>query len=170
MVKNKDIMSKHNATWYYEMQNLGYNYRITDIQCALGSNQLKKLDRFIKRRQDIAAIYNTELDGLEYLKTPKSKDLIKHAYHLYPVLIDFKKVGKSKNTFFEEMKNNGVNLQVHYIPVHFQPFYKKKYGFNKGDFEVAEQFYEKEVSLPIYPDLKIKDIQYVCNLIKKICN
>jgi len=66
------------------------------------------------------------------------------------------------------MRSNGVNLQVHYIPIHFQPFYKEKYGFTRGDFEVAEQFYEQEVSLPIYPDLNTKDIQYICKLIKKI--
>jgi len=170
MVKNTKSVSAHEvAPWYYEMYDLGYNYRITDIQCALGSNQIKKLDGFIKKRMEIAKIYDFEFKDSEFLKVPKCSDLINHSYHLYPLLVDFDKTNLSKIEFFKVMKQNGINLQVHYIPVHLQPFYKNKYGFNKGDFKIAEQFYEKEISLPIYPDLNHKDVSTVAKLIKKIC-
>jgi UDP-4-amino-4,6-dideoxy-N-acetyl-beta-L-altrosamine transaminase len=169
MVKEPQKMHKNDGPWYYEMHNLGYNYRITDIQCALGSNQLKKLGSFIEKRQKIAQIYNSRLKDVEHVRTPKIKKHVQHSFHLYPLLIDFDKLKISKIDFFKKMKAEGVNLQVHYIPIHFQPYYKNKYGFKRGDFEISKQFYEKEVSLPIYPDLKTEDVKNICKLIKKTC-
>ncbi len=136
--------------WYYEMQDLGFNYRLTDIQSALGISQLKKLDRFIARRAEIASLYGRLLSKYQFLKTPAVHPGRQSAWHLYPVRIDFPGLGASKKELFELMKSIGINLQVHYIPVHTQPYYRAL-GFKPGDFPVAERFYEEEVSLPIYP-------------------
>ena len=154
--------------WLYEMRELGYNYRITDIQCALGISQLTKLKKFIKRRNELASIYNSHFQEIDICQTPQIQKKSQHAFHLYPLLIDFKKSRESKKILFEKMKNNNVNLQVHYIPIHLQPYYRKNYGFKKGDFPVAEKFYEKEITLPIHFSLKEHQIYKIIKLIKKL--
>ena len=154
--------------WLYEMRELGYNYRITDIQCALGISQLTKLKKFIKRRNEFARIYNNHFKEIDICQTPQIQKKSQHAFHLYPLLIDFKKSRASKKILFEKMKNNNVNLQVHYIPIHLQPYYRKNYGFKKGDFPVAEKFYEKEITLPIHFSLKEHQISKIIKLIKKL--
>lgn len=156
--------------WYYEMKNLGFNYRLTDFQSALGSSQLKKLNLFIKKRNLIAAKYNKNFRNLKNIKIPIQNKNVTHSYHLYSLLIDFKKIGKSKEKFFKQMKKNGFQLQVHYIPIHYQPFYKKKYKFKNGDFPNAENFYKRQVSLPIHPSLKKKDQSKIIRILLKIFN
>ena len=150
-----------NEPWYYEMHEVGYNYRITDFQCALGSSQLKKLDSFIQKRCKIAKQYDDSFANIENLKTPKVQSKAEHSYHLYPLQINFEKIPLTKVHFFEKMKNAGINLQVHYIPVHLQPFYQKKFGFRKGDYPISERFYQNELSLPIYTNLSDKDVSLV---------
>jgi len=136
--------------WYYEMQDLGFNYRLTDIQSALGISQLGKLDRFIARRAEIAALYCRLLTKYPFIKVPSVPEGRASAWHLYAVRIDFQGLGASKKELFELMASIGINLQVHYIPVHTQPYYRAL-GHKPGDFPEAERFYEEEVSLPIYP-------------------
>ena len=167
MTKNPKILSKNDGPWYYEMHDIGYNYRITDLQCAMGISQLSKLDSFIEKRRKIAKLYNYEFGESDFLKSPVENKNSKHAFHLYPLLIDFKKIKKKKKSFFNHMKSKNILLQVHYIPVHLQPFYQKNYGFKKGDFSNAEEFYKNEVSLPIYPRLLEEDQELVIGLIKK---
>ena len=168
MTKNSSQLEKNDGSWYYEMHEVGYNYRITDFQCALGSSQLKKLDRFVQKRREIAVKYNEFFSNVDNLIIPEIHNSVNHAYHLYPLQINFDKLTKTKQEIFIKMKKAGVNLQVHYIPVHLQPFYKKHYGFNSGDFPVAENFYKNEVSLPIYPDLSTDDVSLVANNIIEI--
>ena len=105
---------------------------------------------------------------MDICQTPQIQKKSQHAFHLYPLLIDFKKSRVSKKFLFEEMKNNNINLQVHYIPIHLQPYYRKNYGFKNGDFPVAEKFYEKEITLPIYFSLKEHQIYKTIKLIKKL--
>ena len=157
-----------NEPWYYEMHELGYNYRITDFQCALGSNQLKKLDRFVQKRRKISKRYDDSFSNIENIKIPELLSNVEPSYHLYPLQIDFKKLPFSKVELFERMKKAGINLQVHYIPIHLQPFYKKNYGFQQGDFPISERFYQNELSLPIYPDLSDKDVSLVIDSILEI--
>ena len=152
--------------WYYEMHHLGYNYRISDIQCALGISQLRKINIFIKKRREIAKIYNNEFKLNPTLKLQKIEKNSKHAYHLYPIQINFDLIKKTKKKLFQFFKKRKINLQVHYIPIHLQPFYKKNFGFKKGDFKVAEKFYEGQVSLPIYYSLKKNEIYRIVKLIK----
>ena len=166
MVRNNNL-SKTYGRWHYEINDIGYNFRLSDIQCALGISQLKKLKFFLKKRKEIAKIYNQEFSGSSLFTVPKLQKGISHAYHLYPLLIDFQKAKISKKIFFEKMINKKINLQVHYIPVHTQPF-MKKFGFKKGQFPVSEKFFEMEVSLPIYYSLKKKDSIFVIKSLKKI--
>jgi len=159
---NRDNI-KFKEPWYYSMDKLGFNYRITDFQCALGSNQLKKLDRFVVKRLKIAERYDDSFFEIQNFIVPKKQSTIKHSYHIYPLQIEFDKISLTKLQLFEKMEKAGVKLQVHYIPIHLQAFYRKNYGFQKGEFPIAEKFYYNELSLPIYPDLSDNDISSVIN-------
>lgn len=149
--------------WYYEMQHLGFNYRITDIQASLGTSQLRKLDSFIERRRRIADIYNKAFRGNELFDIPLEKEGSGSAYHLYPIRLKGSLRTKKKDVF-SLLRSNGIGVQVHYMPVYLHPFYKRL-GFRKGLCPNAEYFYEGEISIPIFPSLTMSDIKYV---IKKI--
>jgi perosamine synthetase len=163
------------GAWYYEMQDLGYNYRITDLQCALGRSQLKRLPGFIARRQEIARHYNEALANLEWLTLPRftapehpavpasnfGYDLTDLSLHLYSVLIDFPKIGKTRTEVMQELREKGVGTQVLYIPVHLQPWYRKTYGYRAGKCPESESFYAKALSLPLYPSMTSSEIHRV---------
>ncbi|MBT6938628.1 MAG: UDP-4-amino-4,6-dideoxy-N-acetyl-beta-L-altrosamine transaminase [Candidatus Marinimicrobia bacterium] len=168
MTKDENILEENDGPWYYEMHEIGFNYRITDFQCALGSSQLKKLDSFVQKRREIAVQYDNSFANIVNLKIPKLQSAVEHAYHLYPLQIHFDKLKKNKSEFFKKMKESGINLQVHYVPIHLQPFYQKNYGFKQGNFPVAERFYRNEVSLPIYPNLSKDNVEMVANSILEI--
>lgn len=162
------IRSKKFKPWEYKMIYLGFNYRLTDFQSALGLSQLSKINKFLKRRKQIAKLYDYAFKNIKNIEIPNIKKDYEHAYHLYPLKIDFEKFNIKKENFFKKLKKNKINLQVHYIPIHLQPFYKKKFKTKKGDFPNAEIFYKKEVSLPIYYGLTNKKIMFVVKNIKKI--
>jgi len=170
ITKDPALMEKNEGPWYYEMVDLGFNFRITDFQCALGISQLKKLDNFIKKRRFIAEYYNLNLINSDTFILPKELGEGKHSYHLYPLQIKFDKQCCSKNDLFERLRKKNIKLQVHYIPVHMQPYYKKLFGFKKGDLPIAEEFYSREVSIPIYPSLQEEDLYYISQCIKEAIN
>jgi len=167
VTKDTSLLTQNDGPWYYQMHNLGFNYRLTDMQAALGISQLKKLDKFVKRRREIVDRYKTLLSGDKRFSFLKEKDYSKASFHLCPLLINFDEVTSSKKEIFERLQKNHLFLQVHYIPVHTQPFYKKL-GFKNGDFPVAEKYYEQALSLPLYPMLKNSDVKKIVSIIKKV--
>ena len=147
--------------WYYEQQELGFNYRLTDIQCALGMSQLKKLDMFRKRRREIVNTYNQAFDNIKYVQTPFESSECDSNFHLYVLLIDFDKMGIDRPQFMLELKKEGIQTQVHYIPVHLQPYFRRTFGTKEGDCPNAEQYYQKCLSIPLYPamsDFNVNDV------------
>lgn len=165
IIRNKKL-SKEVGKWFYKVTDYGFNFRISDILCALGVSQIKKLKKFVIKKNSIAKIYDSQFSNYDFLETPKILKNYFHSYHLYPLKIDFKKLGISKNFFFTKMQKDGINLQVHYIPVHTQPFLRQ-YGFKFGMYPVSEDFYQKEVSLPIYYSLDKKKLDYIITAVKK---
>lgn len=143
--------------WYYEMQHLGYNYRLTDIQCALGISQLKKLDTFIRKRRQIAGAYNRAFKDNPFFELPVERSGVKSAWHLYAIrLKDAYKSMKPK--IFEELRLRRLGVQVHYIPVYLQPYYQRL-GYSRDSCPKAKDFYEREISIPLYPSMS--NIGYV---------
>ena len=137
--------------WYYEQIALGCNYRMTDLQAALGASQMTKLDAFVARRRQLVQRYHEKLNGLP-IRTPYCLPEANPAWHLYIVRLDLDRVKKSKQEIFAGMKEHGVMLNLHYIPVHLQPYYRDL-GFGDGDFPVSEQYYREALTLPLYYDL-----------------
>jgi UDP-4-amino-4,6-dideoxy-N-acetyl-beta-L-altrosamine transaminase len=154
--------------WYYEMRELGFNYRLTDIQAALGVTQLKRLDYFLEKRRKIAKIYDEAFANNKFFNTPIEKKYAFSAYHLYPIQLKDKFKHLQKTIFFQ-MRDMGLGVQVHYIPVYLQPYYKRL-GFKKGTCPNAEDFYNGVVSLPIYPALTAVQIKYVIDTVFKVFN
>jgi dTDP-4-amino-4,6-dideoxygalactose transaminase len=165
----KNLSTKKIGRWYYNVSDLGFNYRINDIQCALGISQLKKIGKFLKRRNEIASLYNKSFSQSNFCETPKVKANlgIKHAYHLYPIQINFNAVKMNKKEFFNFFYKNKINLQVHYVPVYKFTCFKKLKFYKSKKFPVAENFYNNEVSLPIYYNLSNRNIFKVVQLVKR---
>ena len=171
LFRNHGITTDHrqrseSGHWFYEMTELGYNYRITDFQCALGISQLAKLDTWIDRRQEIAERYESAIKYLDGISPLMVDDRKSHAYHLYVVKMKFGQ-NREKSTFFKHMKDSGIGVNVHYIPVHLHPYYRDKYGTKPGMCPVAETSYEEIVSLPIFPELTDNEQDFVVDTIKR---
>ncbi len=164
--KNMLSKNKFEGDWYFEQQFLGYNYRMTDILAALGNNQLKSVDKFVKKRNLIANLYCKKLSGLP-LKIQRINDDNLSSYHLFPIVIDLKERKKCRKTLFQLLRKNNILVNVHYIPVYRHPFYQKNYNFNKKDFPNTEKFYAGALSLPIFYDLNQMSINYICDLVSK---
>ena len=156
-----DFASPMDDPWYYEMQLLGFNYRLTDIHCALGLSQLSKLSRFVKRRRAIVAKYNKAFANLSCFQTPKENPGVFSAFHLYVTQIDFDALGTTRKEFVAKLAEKRVGCQVHYIPVHWQPYYAKTYGYKKGTLPVSESYYRKALSLPLYPKMTDFEVDHV---------
>jgi perosamine synthetase len=146
------------GSWYYQLADLGYNYRLSDIQCALGITQLKKLPAFLKRRREIAEFYDKCLLEMKAIRPLTVSNVVTHAYHLYVVRIDFKLFGKQRDTLFQQLREKEIGVNVHYIPVHLHPYYRRKFGTGRGLCPIAEAAYEELISLPIFPALDDKQM------------
>lgn len=161
--RDKALTRKY-GPWYYEMRELGFNYRLTDIQSALGLSQLKKTDRFVKIRNEIADIYNKNLSGVEEIILPVSRPFIKSSWHLYCLRL---KNPALKKKAFEKLLALGINCQVHYIPVYLHPYYKKL-GYRQGICKVAEDLYKRALSIPLYPSLKSSQVDKIIRSIQDV--
>ncbi|WP_343564189.1 DegT/DnrJ/EryC1/StrS family aminotransferase [Kiloniella sp. b19] len=154
------------APWYYEMHAPSFNMRLPEMEAALGISQLKRLDEANRKRREIARLYEQELAGTPYLECPeRPDDSSQHAWHLYPVKIDFEQLGRSRTEVMNALKAKGVGTQVHYIPLYRQPWYRKRnYPFLEG----AETYYNRTLSIPMYPQLSSEDVFYISDALKTV--
>jgi perosamine synthetase len=156
------------GSWFYEMVDLGYNYRLTDIQCALGLSQLSKLPRFLEKRRRIAKRYNDAFSHISNISPLAVSADVLHAYHLYVVKLNIESLGIDRMKLFQRLRQNGIGVNVHYIPVHLHPFYRNKFGTEKGLCPAAEAAYEQILSLPMHAEMTDRDVDTVCTTFQKI--
>lgn len=157
-----ELRQYNHGVWYYEMQELGYNYRITDIQSVLGTSQLKRAEAGVKRRREIAEVYEEAFRDESFV-LGQSGITDGHAYHLYVVEFD------NRDALINHLREKNIFAQVHYIPVHLMPYYRQ-YGWKDGDLPVAEEYYRHCLSIPMYPTLSMDDQKYVINTIRNFFN
>ena len=156
------------GSWFYEMIDLGYNYRLTDFQCALAMNQLKKLSGWVKRRQEIAKRYDVAFSGMPEITSLTVRKDVSHAYHLYVIRLNPEKIHTDRATIFNALRADGIGVNVHYIPVHLHPFYQQKLGTKRGMCPVAEKAYEEIISISIFPMMNDNDVNDVIKAVQKV--
>ena len=162
---DRDAISRYgpNAGWAYDMKMLGRNYRMTDIQAALGISQLKKIDRFIEKRNYIASYYQELLQDMDSISIPSVKDGIRHGWHIYTVLLEESINRDDLFKYLRTEKNIGTN--VHYIPVYRHTYYQETFGLKEKDYPVTEDVFKRIITLPLYPSMEEKDVEYVASSI-----
>lgn len=164
--KQREQLGSH----YYEMVDLGYNYRIPDLLCALGINQLKRLPEFIKRRQEIAKEYDNAFKHLfKYLKPLKQKTP-HNVYHIYVIQLELENLIVDRDIIFKELRNQNLGVNVHYMPIHLHPYYQKNLGTRKGLCPIAEKVYKQIITLPLFPSMTNQDIQDVIKIVSLVIN
>lgn len=151
--------------WYYQQVDLGFNYRMTDIQAALGVSQMQRLDTYVAKRHELAQRYNEQLKDLS-ITLPRQHPDTYSSFHLYVIRLHLEKINKTHLQVFEELRAAGVGVNLHYIPVHTQPYYQKL-GFKEGQFPQAEKYYQEAISIPLYPDLDKNQQNYVVEQVKR---
>lgn len=163
----KLLLNKDEGPWYYEQLGLGYNYRITDIQCGLGISQLSKLDKFLKRRREIAEKYNEYLDDIDGIIVPEQAEFAKSSWHIYVIQLELEKFKVGRKEIFEALQAENIGVNVHYIPVYYHPYYQKL-GYKKGLCPKAEKLYERIITIPLHPKMNDEDVLDVVNAIDKV--
>ena len=153
-------------SWYYEIEEPGYNYRITDIQCALGISQLDRMPEWIDQRNRLAGLYDRFLEGMDGVKPLEKTPGVKHAYHLYVVRLKVENHKKRRAEIFQKMRQAGIGVNVHYVPVHYHPFYRKAFHTGEGMCPAAEDAYERILTLPMFPGMEDKDVRRVCTALE----
>jgi dTDP-4-amino-4,6-dideoxygalactose transaminase len=158
--EKKEFKITTEGPWHQEVHEFGLNYRLPDILAALGSSQLNRLIEFKSKRDYIFCLYENELSKINHVILPKKLDYVDPFWHLYPIRVP----AENRQKIFEKLRANGIQVQVNYLPSHMQPVFKGSYA--SEDFPNSYEFYKQEISLPIYPDLNLNQIQFICNLIK----
>jgi len=171
--RNHGITTDHRqreeqGSWLYEMVELGFNYRLTDFQCALGLNQLRKLSDWIERRQEIAKAYTDAFDNIAEVTPLAVSRKVSHAYHLYMIQVETDQLKADRSQIFKALIAEGIGVNVHYIPVHLHPYYQKYFGTGPGDCPVAESAYQRLITLPIFPQMSDQDIYDVITAVRKV--
>jgi perosamine synthetase len=173
LFRNHGITSNHRereerGSWFYEMTDLGYNYRLTDFQCALGLSQLRRLPEWVARRQAIARRYDEAFADLPGVEPLGVRPEVSHAYHLYVIRLKLDQLRADRATIFRALRDEGIGVNVHYIPVHLHPFYRERFGTGPGLCPVAEAAYEEILSLPIFPAMTQEDVADVVAAVRKV--
>ena len=158
------------GAWFYEMEALGYNYRLTDIQCALGISQLSKLAEFVRRRRGIARRYDEALAGIPEVRPLTVRKGVSHAYHIYVIQLDLGRLRVDRGQVFAALRAEGIGVNVHYIPVHLHPFYRRRFGTGYGDCPIAEYAYERIITLPVSPAMSAEDADSTIAAVRKVVN
>ncbi|TVZ81912.1 UDP-4-amino-4,6-dideoxy-N-acetyl-beta-L-altrosamine transaminase [Aeribacillus composti] len=166
ITREKDKLNEFHGPWYYEMQFLGYNYRMTDIQAALGTSQLKKVDKFVELRRKYVAMYNEAFKDIDEIITPFQHEDGQSSWHLYIIRLKLDKLTASRREIFEALQQQNIGVNVHYIPVHLQPYYQQL-GYKKGICPNAEKLYEEMITLPLFPAMSEKDVHDVIKAVKR---
>ena len=164
ITRDDSMMTRNDGPWFYQQFDLGYNYRITDIQCALGCSQMKKLDRFLARRKEIVARYNEAFADCDNIITPYQLSDTESGWHLYIVQVK----NCDRRQVFENMREKGIGVNVHYIPVYMHPYYQE-HGYENVHCANAEEIYSHIISLPLYPGLTFEQQDYVIDTLKSLC-
>ena len=168
ITKDPEVLEKNPGPWYYEMQSLGFNYRMSDIHAVLGVSQMKRLDKFKKKRRALISRYNEAFKDLKGFTAPVETEGFESCFHLYVAQIDFDVLEITRTEYMQKLFSKGIGTQVHYIPVHTQPYYREKYGTEDIDYPIAMNYYSRALSLPLYPDMTEKDQGYVIEQIENL--
>ncbi|TCT26464.1 UDP-4-amino-4,6-dideoxy-N-acetyl-beta-L-altrosamine transaminase [Melghiribacillus thermohalophilus] len=162
------LQNPDEGPWFYEMHFLGYNYRMTDIQAALGTSQMKKLDPFVERRREIVKRYNEAFSDVPGITIPFEKDDRRSSWHLYVIRLNPEHLKNAdRKRIFEALRTQQIGVNVHYIPVHYHPYYRER-GYEKGSYPIAEKLYEEMMTLPLFPAMEDDDVQHVIDTVKHI--
>jgi perosamine synthetase len=152
----------------YQMVNLGYNYRLTDFQCALGLSQLRRLPESVRRRRAIAGRYDDAFAEMSAVRPLSVRADVSHAYHLYVIQLELEQLTASRDTIFDALRAEGIGVNVHYIPVHLHPFYREHFGLGAGLCPVAEAAYQRIITLPLFPQMASADVDDVIEAVRKV--
>jgi len=167
ITRNSELMSKlSEGGWYYQQVDLGFNYRMTELQAALGVSQMQRLDEFVTQRHTLQERYDSLLSDLPIVKPHQSQDSYS-ALHLYPIQIDLDSVDKDREKIFDELRQNGIGVNVHYIPIHTQPYYLQ-FGFKVGDFPNSESYYNRAISIPLFHTMTVEQQDEVLNVLIRV--
>lgn len=166
ITRNPELMSQNDGGWYYEQIDLGFNYRMTELQAALGVSQMQRLDDFVVKRHQRQQRYDELLKDLPIITPYQDRDCYS-ALHLYPIQLELEKISKTHAQVFDELRKNDLGVNLHYIPVHTQPYYNNM-GFRKGDFPNADSYYNRAISIPLYSGLTFEMQGQVLDILKKV--
>ena len=169
MLPEQALVNGVRAPWYYEMEELGYNYRITEIQCALGLSQFRKLDKFIRRRRALVGAYDKALGEFRYCRPAQAEGREQSGHHLYTLRLKFKSLGVERARVMQTLREQGIVTQVHYVPVPMHPHYRRL-GLNPQDYPNAQEYYEEALSIPLFFDLTDEQQKFVINALELACN
>jgi UDP-4-amino-4,6-dideoxy-N-acetyl-beta-L-altrosamine transaminase len=167
ITRDKSLMTRvSDGDWYYQQVDLGFNYRMTELQAALGISQMQRLDGFIAKRHTLQERYDFLLSDFPIMEPYQDKDSYS-ALHLYPIQIDLENIGKSRKQVFNELRDRGIGVNIHYIPIHTQPYYLQ-FGFSEGDFPNSEAYYDRSISIPLFHTMTLEQQDEVCEVLKQV--
>lgn len=167
ITRDRALMEEDHGPWYYEQQLLGYNYRLTDLQAALGISQMDRLDKFIEKRREIVDFYNKSFQGNKAFSIPFEEDFALSGYHLYIIKLKLDFLQGSRREIFEALQAENIGVNVHYLPIYLLPYYKKL-GYKKGICPISEKVYEQSITLPLFPEMSMEDAKDVVEAVRKV--